>query len=121
MKNIWFCGSGMGMVLVLMALPCSVNCGSGEELTSYFSLLPISQGNWFPALAVVFAVLALIFMLREQLRPMLPVCLSLSAAVQLLSYPMFGSLTVVGAVAAALQVAVLCAAVQTDLPAKGET
>ena len=65
MKDTWFGISGIAMTLVLMALPCSVDCGSAG-VTSCFSLTPIAQGNWFPALAVLFAVLALRFRAVEE-------------------------------------------------------
>jgi len=119
MKDTWFGISGSTMTLVLMALPCSVDCGSAG-VTSCFSLTPILQGNWFPALAVLFAVLALVFQLRRALQPMVPVCLILSAAAQLLSWPLFGSLTLIGVSVICLQAAVLCQHSHRDLPAEQE-
>lgn len=103
MRNPWFCGTGTALTLVLMGLPCSVGAAGKPGQWSYFSLTPPGQGNWFPMLAAVFTVLAMVFLLRKPLRPMVPVCLLLSAASQLLSWPLFGSLTVIGAAAVLLQ------------------
>ena len=115
MRCKWFSGTGILLSLVLMALPCGVTmavpAGPEDRLTaqySYLSPTPAGLGNWFPLLAVLFAVLALVFLLlRRDYGQMAPICLGLSAASQLLSWLLFGAFTLTGAAVVLLQLAVL--------------
>lgn len=122
MRHRWFSGAGMLLSLVLMALPCGVAMTFAPEAEaaiirqfSYLSLTPMGCGNWFPLLAVIFTLLALVFLLlRRDYGQMTPVCLGLAAASQLLSWLLFGAFTLVGAAAAVLQLAVLAQEVKSS-------
>ena len=112
MKNIWFCGSGTVLTLVLMALPGSAG---GEH--GFFSLINLQLGNWFPLMAVVFTVLVLVFALRPVLRPMAPVCLVLSMVSQVLSWCLFNTMTLMGTCVLLLQISVAVQWREPSLPA----
>ena len=111
MHNKWFSCCGISLSLILMALPCGIamdlRTGQTAAACSYFSLTPPDCGNWFPMLAIVFALLALAFLMFENMWQMMPVCMGLSAASQLLAWLLFGSFTLVSATAVLLQVSVL--------------
>lgn len=115
MRCKWFSGMGILISLVLMALPCGVTMtfasGSEEQLTrqySYLSLAPVICGNWFPLLAVLFAILALVFLLlRRDYGQLSPICLGLSAASQVLSWILFSTFALTGAAVILLQLAIL--------------
>ncbi len=115
MRYRWFSGAGILLSLILMALPCGISMDfstdSGQTLVqqySYFSRMPIGYGDWFPLLAAVFTLLALVFLLlRRDYGQMAPVCLGLAVASQALAWTLFGAFTVTSGVTAALQLAVL--------------
>lgn len=115
MRCKWFSGTGILLSLILMALPCGVSVTFlGPDMKgvtcqfSYLSFTPIGFGNCFPALAVLFAILALVFLLtKRDYRQMAPICLGLSAASQIFSWFLFQSFTLTALAVVLLQVAVL--------------
>lgn len=113
MQHKWFSSTAIGLSILLMALPCSVTLGSSQH--SHLSLASIYMGNWFPLLAMVFSVLALIFLLsKRDYGQMSPVCLILAMASQGLSWYFFGSFSLIGAASMLLHLSVL---LQKHIPA----
>lgn len=106
MRCKWFSSAGIGLSTVFLCLPCSI--ASGGSQYSHLSLTPILMGNWFPLMALIFTLLALIFLLtKRDYGQMSPVCLILSLASQGLSWYFFSSFCLVSGAAALLQVTVL--------------
>lgn len=106
MDRKWFPAFGILLSIVLLALPCSV--AMGGRYYSHLSFTPAAAGNWFPALAVIFALLALVFLLmRREYGQMAPICLGLSLASQVLSWRLFSSFSLISLAVVLLQTAVL--------------
>lgn len=101
MRCKYFSAIGISTSLLLMALPCGVTLRFQDPLRirqySYLSPTPMLCGNWFPILAILFSVLALVFLLlRRDYGQMAPVCLGLSIISQCLSWVMFSAFSVTG-------------------------
>ena len=101
MRCKYFSAIGLTTSLLMMALPCGVTLRFQDPLRirqySYLSPMPMLCGNWFPILAILFSVLALVFLLlRRDYRQMAPVCLGLAIAAQCLSWILFSAFSVTG-------------------------
>jgi len=112
--------------LVLMALPFSIqmdyltNPGPPEEFTnahfSYISIIPIENANWMPIITAILTLVVLFMlvigikkdrgMIKDYKIPIC-ICLILCIAATFVSWSVFSTLTIIGAVVFALHFALL--------------
>lgn len=105
--------------IILMASPWGIAMtfapGPNERIMSYFSyfdLMPLGYGNWFPAITVILSIIALLLLLVDLKKPgyrrkAVRVCLIICVISSLLSWVIFNTFTTTGAFVASLHLIVL--------------
>jgi hypothetical protein len=107
----------MLIAIILMTLPYGVSMTFGPSPTervtkyfSYFSMVPVGYGNWFPVITALLSIFVLFLLLvgirRVNTRRTVQVCLSICIIVSVLSLLVFNSASIVGVCVAALHIIV---------------
>lgn len=103
------------VAIILMLTPYGVAMkfapSATERITnyfSYFSLVPIGYGNWFPmitgVLSIIIFALLLIGTKSTTVRRSVLICLSLCITISMLSWIIFGTFSIVGALVMAIHI-----------------
>lgn len=106
------------IAIILMATPFGVAMtfapGPTERVTkyfSYFSMMPLGYGNWFPVITALLSIavffLLLVGIKKANTRRVVQVCLTICIIASLLSWLIFNSISIVGACVAAFHIIVL--------------
>lgn len=106
------------ITIILMALPFGVSMtfapSPTERVTkyfSYFSILPMGYGNWFPAIIALLSIFVLLLLLvgikKANTGSAVQVCLSICLIVSLLSWLLFNSVSFIGVCVVTLHIIVL--------------
>lgn len=104
--------------IILMAMPSGIAMtfasGPNERITSYFSyfdLMPLGYGNWFPIITVILSFVVLLLLLAGIKKPnkgrkAVQVCLTICIISSLLSWVVFSTFTIIGVFVASLHLIV---------------
>lgn len=108
----------MLFAIILMAIPYGVAMtfapGPSERVInyySYFSMIPLGYGNWFPIIAAFLSIAVLLLILlsikKSNTGKMIQVCLAICIITSILSWLIFDSISIVGVAVAIIHVIVL--------------
>lgn len=96
----------MGVAMTFMVSPTETM----KEYYSYFSLMPMGYGNWFPIIAGVLSAVTALLMLVDFKIPVkkaVIVLLIIILLISLLSWVVFGAFSIVGLIVAVLHAVAL--------------
>jgi len=120
--------------LALMALPFGVRMdfvsdpGPPMEMatfhTSYISMMPIGYANWMPIITAVLTLAVLVLLvegMKKDRKIPICICLIICIAASFISWSVFSTLTIIGAVVFALHFALLAIQILYFEPQKSKT
>lgn len=108
----------MLMAIILMATPFGVAMtfatSPTERVTdyfSYFSMMPLGYGNWFPMIIAILSIIAFVLLIiganKTKIKRTVQVLLSICIAASALSWIIFSSFSIVGACVMVIHIVVL--------------